>query len=219
MWSYYGSKSKIINKYPSPRYQTIIEPFAGSARYAYKYWENKIILYDKFPDIINIWKHLQKSTINDILSLPDVEYKEDIRKYTQLCDEEKLLIGFCINRGSATRRNIAQKFNSWNTDKIRIANDLYKIRHWEITLGSYDEIDNSLCATWFIDPPYQYGGDSYKFSNKDINYKNLSDWCEKLNGQIIVCENDKANWMDFKPLSSLQGQRHKTIESIWYKEC
>ena len=34
MWSYYGSKSKIINKYPEPLYGKVIEPFAGTARYA-----------------------------------------------------------------------------------------------------------------------------------------------------------------------------------------
>jgi site-specific DNA-adenine methylase len=135
LWSYYGSKSKIVNKYPSPIFDKIIEPFAGTAKYAYKYWEKEVELYDLFPDIINIWNYLKNAKPEDILQLPDVSYKEDIRKYTQLCEEERLLIGYCINRGSASRRNIAQKFNSWNTDKIRIANDLFKIKHWKIILG------------------------------------------------------------------------------------
>jgi site-specific DNA-adenine methylase len=33
MFSYYGSKSKIIDHYPAPKFNKIIEPFAGSARY------------------------------------------------------------------------------------------------------------------------------------------------------------------------------------------
>jgi site-specific DNA-adenine methylase len=34
MWSYYGGKSKIVQYYPDPKYDTIIEPFAGSAQYS-----------------------------------------------------------------------------------------------------------------------------------------------------------------------------------------
>ena len=30
MFSYYGSKSKIVNYYPPPKYSKIIEPFCGS---------------------------------------------------------------------------------------------------------------------------------------------------------------------------------------------
>jgi len=33
MFSYYGSKSKIVDYYPPPKHKRIIEPFAGSARY------------------------------------------------------------------------------------------------------------------------------------------------------------------------------------------
>jgi hypothetical protein len=31
MWGYYGSKSKIVNKYPEPEFGKIIEPFAGKS--------------------------------------------------------------------------------------------------------------------------------------------------------------------------------------------
>jgi site-specific DNA-adenine methylase len=34
MFSYYGSKSKIVKYYPCPAHDKIIEPFAGSARYS-----------------------------------------------------------------------------------------------------------------------------------------------------------------------------------------
>jgi len=218
MWSYYGSKSKIINKYQPPKYNRIIEPFAGTARYAYKYWESDVELFDIFPDIIKIWKYLQQSNKQDILGLPDVGYKQDIREFTQLCEEEMLLIGYCINRGSSRRKFTAQKFNSWNSDKIRIANDLYKIKHWKIYLKSYKEIDTNILATWFVDPPYQYGGDKYVFNNKKMNYNELSEWCKSLNGQIIVCENSKADWMNFEPLASLTGQKHITKEVVWYSK-
>ena len=53
-------------------------------------------------------------------------------------------------------------------------------------------------ATWFIDPPYQFGGHEYKCSNKQIDFAKLAEWCEDRNGQAIVCENTKATWLPFK---------------------
>jgi len=44
MFSYYGSKSKIVDCYPAPRYDKIIEPFAGSARYSLKWWNREYAL-------------------------------------------------------------------------------------------------------------------------------------------------------------------------------
>ncbi len=45
MFSYYGSKSKIVKHYPPPEYDTIIEPFAGSARYALMYYNKNVTAY------------------------------------------------------------------------------------------------------------------------------------------------------------------------------
>jgi hypothetical protein len=43
----------------------------------------------------------------------------------------------------------------------------------------------------------------------------LAEWCKSREGQVIICENSKATWMDFQPLRELSGQRHKTLEVIW----
>ncbi len=72
-----------------------------------------------------------------------------------------------------------------DADLKKIAGELYKIRHWEIKLGSYDELENEAC-TWFIDPPYQFGGHEYKCSNKQIDFEKLAEWCKERNGQTIV---------------------------------
>ena len=127
MWSYYGSKSKIVNYYPKPKYKKIIEPFAGSAKYSLLYFENDVLLYDKYPKIIKLWKYLQSASIKDILGLPDMEYGENINMFN-LSEEEKILIGFCINEGSASPKKTVGKFQSWNKNKIKIANSLYKMR-------------------------------------------------------------------------------------------
>ena len=70
MWGYYGSKSKIVNYYPKPIYDTIIEPFAGTAQYSLKYFDKDVILVDKYDVIVRLWKWLQQCSPKDILSLP-----------------------------------------------------------------------------------------------------------------------------------------------------
>ena len=57
MFSYYGSKSKIVDYYPPPKHKRIIEPFAGSARYSLKYFDREINLYDKYPIVIEVWHY------------------------------------------------------------------------------------------------------------------------------------------------------------------
>jgi len=37
MFSYYGSKKKIVKYYPEPVHDVIIEPFAGAAWYSLEY--------------------------------------------------------------------------------------------------------------------------------------------------------------------------------------
>lgn len=213
MFSYYGSKSKIVDYYPPPKYGKIIEPFAGSARYSLKYWNRDILLVDKYEIIINVWRYLQDASEKDILSLPSVIKGQNIRTMN-LSEEERILIGFCIGRGNMMPMNVMGSFSDWELDKKRIAADLYKIKHWKIIQGSYSEIPNEP-ATWFIDPPYQYGGHKYRFSNKLIDFKQLRLFCENRMGQAIVCENTKANWMPFKPMIDMTGAQEKTTEAIW----
>ena len=52
MFSYYGSKSKVVDLYPRPKFDKIIEPFAGSARYALKYFDRDVLLVDKYEVIV-----------------------------------------------------------------------------------------------------------------------------------------------------------------------
>lgn len=213
MWSYYGSKSKVISFYPKPKTEKIIEPFCGTARYALEYFWLDVLIIDKWSVIVDTWKYLQQCSSEDILNLPDVSKGMDIRKLG-LSNEEKNLIGFCINRGSNAPKNIVSGFCSWNEDKKRIAKDLYKIKHWKIYCSSYLNIENEK-ATWFIDPPYQYGGEHYKENNSSINYSELAKWCKSRIGQVIVCENTKADWLPFYPMRKLSGAYDVTTEAIW----
>lgn len=220
MWSYYGSKSKIVNYYPAPKYSKIIEPFAGSAKYSLKYFDREVLLVDKYEPVIKLWKWLQQCSIGDIIKLPQLKKGDDIRKIKGLCEEERILLGYGAQAGVAIFGNTVTEAGTRNMKTMfrNITNNLDKIRHWQIELGDYNDIVNQE-ATWFIDPPYQFGGHKYKHSNKKINFEQLAEWCKNRNGQTIVCENMKATWMDFKPMKRIQGLAQTgTIEGVWINE-
>ena len=221
MFYYYGRKEKVFKYYPKPKYDTIIEPFAGSAVYSLKNHQKKVIILDKDERIINIWKYLKEVNSNEILSLPLIISGQTLNDdtFSGLSMVQKDLISFFCNPSSAQPKRSVGKFNIWHEkNRKRLSEDINKIKHWDIMVGDYKDIPNQP-ATWFIDPPYQgNGGKYYKYGNKEIDYNELREWVLSRQGQVIVCENSEANWMDFKPLKRLQGQRHKTFEVFWENE-
>lgn len=216
MFSYYGSKSRVVDLYPPPKYGKIIEPFAGSARYALKYFDREVLLVDKYEVIVKVWKWLQQCSKADILGLPKLK-KGMLLNALNISEEEKMFLGLLAGIASTSPRNkvsmfAAEKNGLKNQMKI-IADSLFKIKHWVIQQGTYEDITNQE-ATWFIDPPYQFGGHAYIESK--IDYGALNIWSIERVGQIIVCENTKANWMNFKAMSKMRGANMEhTVEAIF----
>ncbi|SFP76259.1 Site-specific DNA-adenine methylase [Pseudarcicella hirudinis] len=218
MFSYYGSKSKIIDLYPAPKHDTIIEPFAGSARYSLKYFDRDIYLYDKYDVIVRMWKFLQKCSPNDILSLPDFKQGDLVRDFNFDCIEMEWLVGFMVGKGRPIPSNKVSKWGAmrYRTDKIRIAKNLHKIKHWHIEHKQYTEIEN-IDAVWFIDPPYETKGFLYKHNK--IDYNHLASFCKSRKGQVIVCEAQDATWLPFKSLPTNQRtSKGVSNEAIWSNE-
>lgn len=223
MWSYYGSKSKIAKLYPKPKYPLIIEPFAGAAWYSVLHRDKNVLLNEKNQVISDIWEWLiYEATAPLLLAYSNFYVGQDIRDLA-LQKQHRDLIGFCINRGSSSPRNIVQKWScqvkarpDWaSTVHYRlnhIASLLPEIKHWHVSSGDYEELPN-IEATWFIDPPYQFGGEHYIVN--DIDYNQLSDWCRTRKGQVIVCENSRANWLPFRQINQFYGQKKRTVEVVW----
>lgn len=223
MFSYYGSKYKLSKLYPEPKTDLIIEPFSGAAWYSVNYAHKDVWINDRYDVIYNIWNWLINKADKDfILDNLDYYVGQDIGKLN-LPNEFKQLLGFCINRGSIEPKNIVQRWScqskidwDWasttNFQLKRIANKLDSIRHWKCSCLDYRDLPD-IEATWFIDPPYQYGGEHYKINK--IDYNELAEWCKSRRGQVIVCENTRADWLDFKPLQKITGQRKKTTEAVW----
>jgi hypothetical protein len=220
MWGYYGSKSKVVNYYPPPKHDKIIEPFAGTAQYSLLYWDKEIHLIEKYDVIVNLWKWLQKCSKNDILSTRRLKCGENTDDFKWDCQEQKDLVGFIITGSPSVPKKTASKWKTVirpNTQDYKlnyIADNLDKIKHWKIELGDYDQVKNQK-ATWFIDPPYFVNGKYYKYGSKLIDYNFLAKWCKERKGQVIVCESDDAHWLPFVPLVESRGNKKTYQEFIW----
>jgi site-specific DNA-adenine methylase len=223
---YYGGKWRAAPRYPKPQYDTIIEPFAGAAGYSVRHHERNVILYEIDPKIFGIWDYLLNVSETEIRSLPvNIQHVDDL----DVPQEAKWLIGFWINKGSATPKkqpstwmkspNHESEF--WGkTIRERIASQLFSIRHWKVFNKSYTSARNRK-ATWFIDPPYNNSaGRRYRYSLTDEEFEDLAIWCRGRRGQTIVCENLGADWLDFEPFATIRAAngKHKTgysHEVIW----
>jgi hypothetical protein len=207
-----------------------VEPFAGAAGYATRYPDHKIILVDKYPVIVGIWRYLIRTSSREILSIPEVEAVADLPSWVP--QEARDLVGFWMNaavcapraRLSAGRKKLAgmgRKFEGWTpATRQRIAEQVDKIRHWCVIEGSYDIVPNfDHPVTWFVDPPYDNDAGAH-YVHASVDYLHLGAWCSSRHGQVIVCENEGATWLPFQPFRTLKAGVNNTSggsrEVVWY---
>jgi site-specific DNA-adenine methylase len=230
LFSYYGSKVKMAGWYPEPRFDTIVEPFAGAAGYSCMYPDHNVILYEKNPKIASVLDYLIKATPNEIRELPLLN-AEDTVDELPIPQEAKWLIGLWVNGGASSPRN---RLSRWAREQIdnmpasfwgprcreRLAWVVSRIKHWKIYQESWENAARHRGdSTWFIDPPYQKQGKYYP--EKSIDFNQLAVFCRERTGQVIVCENEEASWLPFRPLYSMVGaskdgsKRRLSTEVIW----
>ena len=77
----------------------------------------------------------------------------------------------------------------------------------DVRLGDYRSAPD-LEATWFVDPPYQPTrgmktgqglGYAPGCTSRELDYGELAEWCRSRRGQVIVCEQEGADWLPFRP--------------------
>ncbi len=229
-FTFYGGKWRAAPRYPKPTRNIIIEPFAGAAGYAVRYFNKQVVLIEKDVTIAALWRYLIEATSDDIKALPLVRFDQSVDDL-DICDAAKSLIGFWLNKGcngpckipgAWMRSNIRPK-SHWGAEiRDRIASQVEAISHWMIIEGDYSCAPD-IEATWFIDPPYIQSGRLYKHSSKNIDYDYLGLWCRDRSGQVIVCENDGATWLPFQSfieIKTTEGSRgkSKSREAIWTRE-
>lgn len=227
-FTYFGGKWRVAKHYPPPRYKTIIESFAGSAGYALRYQESQVILCEVYPLLTQLWKWLISVPAAEIRALPiEIEHVNKL----DVCIEAKWLIGFWLNKGTSIPRKSpsawcrsGERPNSYwgHVIRERIAGQVESIRHWTVHEGSYDTIQNQE-ATWFVDPPYQ-GASGSSYVHNAVDYAALALWCKSRSGQVIVCEQEGANWLPFVPFRTLRIMNRLdniglSSELMWTEDC
>jgi len=225
-FSFYGGKWRdALKHYPPPVHDTVVEPFAGSAGYAVRYANRRVILGEIDPIIYGVWKYLISVKASEILAIPDLEPGQSVNDLP-ISEDARWLVGLWLNRGASRPRTGP---SAWMRDGIRpgsfwgervrqtIASQVDLIRHWEVYNASYEDLPFSGEAAWFIDPPYQRQGQHYRFGAAGIDYPALGEWCRRRPGQVIVCENKGADWLPFTPLTDVKTTRRnsRSVEVVW----
>jgi hypothetical protein len=221
---FYGSKWNIARHYPKPNPGVVVEPFAGAAGYATFHNWPAVELYDADPILAGVWSYLLNVDSGEIMSLPELPEVGDCVDNYSVPQEAKWLIGFWLNRGSATPKKSRTAYSA-RTDKSqlnwsarakeRIASQLHGIRGWKVTHASYEQALNKE-ATWFIDPPYGDKGKYYRIPFSD--FEGLGGWARTRIGRVIVCEGPGASWLPFTPLGSFKTSTGRASEAVFTQD-
>lgn len=210
-FTFYGGKWRSAPHYPPPVFNTIVEPFAGSAGFSVRYPQCGVTLVDADAAIVETWRYLIRVSPAEILRLPDVFNGQTVDDLS-VAPEARLLIGWWLNKGASTpcktpsawMRLGTHATSYWGESiRNRIASQVEQIRHWKVVQGTYADAPPSR-ATWFIDPPYEKAGRHYRCGSNAIDYGALGEWCRSRDGQVIVCENEGAAWL---PFSTFRGTK------------
>jgi len=227
-FSYYGSKHRLSKKYPKPQTSTIIEPFAGTAAYARRYWKPgmQVKLFEINPIVAGVWEWLIDADYDDVMNLPLIQTKADLLEIEN--KNARNLVAFNLNASSTSPAKTPSKWmlsglkpkSYWGeVRRRRLAESVHVFDDWQITCCSYEDADTTVNGTWFIDPPYEgKKGSHYKFGSNQIDYNRLGQWVQRLSSQVIVCEGDNAQWLDFQPIGTFAGtSRACTQEKVFIK--
>jgi hypothetical protein len=160
-----------------------------------------------------IWKWLiNEATPESIRALPDLKIGDKTSEFLHIIHAaSKMAFKYkTIKVTPVLERN-------WEISKRTMAENLYKIKHWEIICGDYTCAPN-IIATWFIDPPYKSSpGMGYRYGSDSIDYEFLAKWALERKGEVIFCEGEYGDYLPFRNLKELKGVAGKSSsEKIFY---
>lgn len=229
-FNFYGGKTRVAGHYPIPRFQRVIEPFAGGAGYSIRHYEHDIVIVERDPIIAGLWRWLIDATAAEVLALP-LEIPTTVRDLG-LDPGPAALIGFWVTGGSSGPRQTPCKWMReranpsscyWGEPvRTRIASQVGAIKHWTVIEGDYTDAPTEE-ATYFVDPPYANKAGSY-YRMKFTGHAALGEWCQTRLGQVIVCENDGATWLPFRHFRDIQSSssaghgKKISKEAIWLSD-
>jgi hypothetical protein len=170
-----------------------------------------------------LWNYLINVKESEIIGLPDkIEHKDQL---ANLILEAQHLIGFWLAIGRArpasqpssmiVNHTDERDSRTWNLSKKHlIAKQLKYIRHWKIINSDYQKCPD-IEGTWFIDPPYSNKAGKVYVTKFD-DFVNLASWVRNRKGNVIVCEQEGADWLPFKRLKDLTTCKGNSKSEVFY---
>ena len=230
LFKWFGSKWTASKYYPEPKHEHVVEPFAGGAGYSLRHFDRTVILAESNKQIAELWRWLKyDATSASIREIPvNIPEGTDIRTIG-LSDGQALLLKNWQRTNNVgdcwTVSAWGNKPGQWTeSTRSRVAEEHHLIKHWHFTDDAFElfrTADERLC-TWFVDPPYI---GNFRYGVKFIDYNKLASICQKLSGQVIVCEaiNPKTgvrpSWLPFvdfrTTVTSRRKSGRKSHELIW----
>lgn len=191
-----------------------------------RYPERNVVLVEKYAIVAEIWRYLIRVSESEIRAIPaGVRHIDELPSWVPA--PARNLVGWWFNSATVSPRvslsvgrlklaSMGRNFEGWTeATRERVASQLSAIRHWQIVEGDYT-LAPDVEASWFIDPPYNNKAGSY-YIEKGLDYTALGAWCRQRSGQVIVCENEGATWLPFRPFATLKAgvNGHGSHEVIW----
>jgi len=234
LFKWFGSKWTASKHYPTPKYESVIEPFAGGAGYSLRHFATKVTIAETDPHISQLWKWIvTEATETDVRAIPlGLPIGTDIREIG-LSDGQALLLKTwqrTNNVGSCwTISSWGNLSGQWTENtRSRVASEIHLVKHWTVVDDGLALMKNHLePATWFVDPPYF---SNYKYRQDLLDYTKLGTTVRNLLGQVIVCEarcpvtNEIPPWLPFVDSHCVvtsrrkANQHHHSKELIWTNE-
>lgn len=232
-WCYYGGKWRAAPHYPIPIHPHIIEPFAGAAGYALRYPHLQVTLVERYRVVADLWRWLIEAYPSDVMAIPIVDDVRDLP--SNVHQSARSLVGFAMNaattaprvtlsagarrlRGTEYGSKASRRMAGWTPERrALVASQVAAIKHWKIIEGDYSSAPD-VAATWFVDPPYTGEKGAHYMAAVD-DYRALATWCRARQGQVIVCENEGADWLPFTTFKLLKAGVNGTgsREVVWTK--
>jgi hypothetical protein len=210
MFYYFGRKGRLAPHYPDPAFSVIIEPFAGSMAYSFHHRPILAIGIEADPRVVTMWERVVARSACEILTLPEPVIGERVT--------DRWAMMAAGSHGTAKAESylwterMARDFRKQR--RMAAAGVEYARANIDYQAGDYRDAPD-IAATWFIDPPYQHVNRGYRHR---IDYAELAEWVLARRGQVIVCEQQGADWLPFRPLKRIRGTNNReTVEVMYHR--
>jgi len=233
LFKWFGSKWQSAKHYPEPRWNTIVEPYAGSAGYALNYCDRNVLIWEDDPNLMQLWLWLiEDATQSNVLDIPvGLPVGTDILSLGLSLGQALLLKHWQRTNNAGDCWTISpwgDKPGQWTANtRARVAEEVSAVKHWNFLVDPGFAPDNS---TWFIDPPYQYNY-RYRTGLPPFSHELLASFVKRLprQAQIICCEaacpktGVVPSYLPFSPshrsVTSRRKatQQHHSRELIYYR--